>query len=432
MRKLGIIGWVCVGMIVVGLGLRVASVGWNWFIHGDVQIDASAGATLVTYGKLMGVEEGQPLLLEPTQPLAQHGPVWAVMGAGLVRLMGWEGTVENAFFALRLLSLLSGIAVVALSFAVAKQFLNEEDAWVIAACLSLSYLLIDYSGNGALYSLQTVFYLLWVLLMRREDWKWRAVSIGLLDGVSYLMNFQSIILLPASVLGLLLLSRSHWKRRVVDCAIVAACALAVASPWFIRNAMIFGDPLYSHYINQIYVFIKAGVPPLANGRYEPSIAEWFSILWGMIHTWLPNNLYYVSRKLLVILPIVFPFAAYGLLDYVFSWSRLRKMLPIVLVLGFHTLLSVAWPVAKFRYLVPMLPFVLLIAFEQMGILQIRSGVRHIVIGMTLAAFAGVAFLTYHSVPTHTYYYDGAITQDAFHGTQEKDFVRDNGYFPRPR
>ena len=105
------------------------------------------------------------------------------------------------------------------------------------------------------------------------------------------------------------------------------------------------------------------------------------------------------------------------------------MLPILLLLTLHILLSAAWPVTKFRYFVPLLPLVFIISLEHLQSFHWSERSKNILLGATFAMILALSFLTYRSVPTHTYYYDGAITTDTFGGSEEMRFLEEHHLLP---
>jgi 4-amino-4-deoxy-L-arabinose transferase-like glycosyltransferase len=403
-------------LIALGVIARGFSVHWNFFPHGDVVMDMEAAQSLVTDGKLM--EEGKPL--------AQHGPVWAVLGGAVTTV-----TNGSALFSLRVLSFISGIILIALTWMLGKKFLSKEGALAAAAFVSITAVLIDYSGNGSFYAAQACLYLLWALIAMRKPSTRTALMLGVITGVSYLLNFQSIILFPATIIVTIARARGS-NNKLMQTIVAMVVGFLIISPWLIRNAQIFGDPFYSHAVNQTYLFMKAGMNDLIEGdAFHPTFAQWLSVLPGMLMTWLPNNLYYVLRKLLVLAPILSIVAIYGAVDIAFCPRRLMRIWPILLILTMHLLISAAWPVMKFRYFVPLLPFVLLLAFEHLDEFPASVRAKRILIGISAACFAVIAVLTYRSVPTHTTYFDGAITQDAYHGHEERTFLIDHHILPVP-
>ncbi|TSC57840.1 MAG: hypothetical protein Greene041619_915 [Candidatus Peregrinibacteria bacterium Greene0416_19] len=433
--------WTMLAFVVAGIVLRLQAARWNSFTHGDVQMDTTAGATLLGYGGFLMTNEDLCVLpdrlaglppLRDTFPMALHGPGWALLGAGMNVLRGAPVSRLAVFFSLRLLSLIAGIAVLWFAHRLTRQVAGRSAAWAVTGVLSLSYLLADFAGNGALYSLQTLLYLLWISVARREDAPYRAVLLGTVGGVAYLLNFQSIILLPAAFFLFALHDTGPLKKRVVNFCIVVGVTALIMLPWLLRNAELFGNPFQSHYLQQTYIYNKAGLVPNAGGtgpEYTPSVADWLSIIAGMFRVWLPNNLYYAARKLFILAPVLFIFFSFGLIDYVFDPVRRRKLLPILLVLGFHLLLSSVWPVMKFRHLVPILPIVALLGVEHLYSLRLGTVARRICVGTSVACTAIVTVIAHVQIPTHTFYYDGAVTQDAYHGSQELQVLRECGLLP---
>jgi hypothetical protein len=125
-------------------------------------------------------------------------------------------------------------------------------------------------------------------------------------------------------------------------------------------------------------------------------------------------------------PVVFFFFSFAWIDYAFDSKRRTKMLPVIIICVLHILIAAAWPITKFRYFVPLFPLVLYIGFDQIFAVSQSPRVRHSIIAVTTVCLITVSVLTYYAIPTHTYYYDGAITQDPFHARGEYNFMVDSG------
>lgn len=333
----------------------------------------------------------------------------------------------ETFVSLRILSLLAGMLVLLLSFLIATRLLDRVAGLAVAAWIAASYILIDYAGNGTFYSLQATLYLFWILVSLGPVSFRRTLLLGGLSGIAYLLNFQAIILVPAGI-SLLLVRGFGGRRMFLHMAVFVGVATLVSLPWIIRNAVLFGDPLASHTANMWYVYAKAGFSS-EEAVLHMSFQDRVSIITGIVHTWLPYNLYYAARKLFILAPIAFLFFCYGLIDLLFSPPRLRKALPLLVVVAFHTLLSASWPVWKFRFFVPLLPLVFLLALEELWHLPLARRWRNVCISATFTAIIVLSVLTYRAVPTHTTYYDGALTQDPFHGYEERTYLRKWGVLP---
>lgn len=427
------------GMIGIGVVLRLFSAQWNFFTHGDVLDDIKAGVSFQREQTLVieqyGEEEGYHYDIARTNGmklLMQHPPLWPIAGALVSTVARFEADIDSVFFSFKILSLLSGITLLLLAWKVVKTLGFDEWAclWIVSA-LSLSFIMVDYSGNGAFYGLHGILYLLWIQVAYSNPAR-KAVWFALLAGTGYLLNFPCIILVPASLLMLLLLDWRDWKKFCIDAAVFLGISAAIVTPYLLRNWNAFGDPFFPHFINQTYVYIKASVPrTITNGiiSYDLSPEVRLRLLTEMLTYSLPNNLYYVFRKLFILTPIAFLFVPFALIDYLWSRERLRKMAPVLILLALHVLLTTAWPVVKFRYFVPMLPLVYFIAFEHMQIVLQNRTVRTWTGVACVATTLTISILAFHSTPTHTAYYDGAVTTDPFGDHGERVFLRESGIAP---
>jgi len=427
-------------IVLLGLVLRLFSLSWNIIPHADVKGDVITGTLFLQTGRLWEEAPNPAAERHPTLfhidsregiPSLQHGPVWMLLGSDLASLWGNTGT--DVYFALQLLSVLCGTAMIVLLWMTARSLIGKEGALVCALWASMSYLLIDYSGNGAFYALQGTLYLLWLwVTLRKPTWK-RSATLGAVTGFAYLVNYQSIILLPT----LIVLEFFQWKnarKGVLNMIIVTVMAGLVASPWLIRNAILVGDPFAHHLVNSTYVFSKSGIhETVVNYVYQfPGAWERYSAILSMILTsWLPNNSFYIARKLFILAPIAFIFFSYGLIGQVLEKERRNRLLPVLLLFAAHFLISASWPITKFRYFVPLLPIVFLLSYDAIRYFVQNRRTRMLTLTLITASLCLSSVLTYLSVPTHTYYYDGAITTDPFSGRGEWNYLRDNNLLQFP-
>lgn len=411
-------------ILALALILRLLSLQWNFFPHADVEGDAKTAAAFLATGRFL--ESPDPA----SAPSIGHSPVWPLLGGSLTAL--WDGSsTADTFLAMRILSVASGMGLLILLYAITKKLLGKREALIAMLWASVSSLLIDYSGNGAFYSFQAVLYLLWLLAAFRTPSLKRAFLLGVLTGLAYLVNFQSIVLLPAA-LALELFQTRKWPLLLNVCMIFVL-AVCVASPLLIRSFLIAGDPFAHHLANMTYVLAKAGIQPIimTGGvpRYASGLSRYGVILSMVLTSWLPNNAFYIARKLFVLTPIAFVFMSYGLVDQWLSPERRRRLLPVFLLFAAHFLISASWPVTKFRFLVPLLPLVFLLSLEQIVHWIPRKNMQALWMALITAGIVLGSTLTYFSVPTHTYYFDGAITTDPFSGRQEWNYLRDNHLLP---
>jgi len=420
------------GVLLLGLSLRIGSLAWNNFPHGDVVTDVKAGVSLMTQGNFtIGPYPKSPettflfdiARTDGNEVLTQHPPLLMLLGAGIASIFQIESTEQGIFLSYRLLTLFFGMGALVIIYRIARFIAGEKGALWVALWSACSYLLMDFSGNGSLYMLQTFAYLLWVDVAFGRH-RFSHALLGCMTGIAYMVSFQSIILFPAGLLIIAFHNDRPIHRRSYDALIFLSVASLVVLPWLLRNYFLFGDPFFSHYVNQTYVYNKADMPfAVIDGivHYTMSFVDRLALLRSITLHWFPNNLYFIARKLFILAPLAFLFFCYAFIDYLYDHRRLMRALPIVVVLVLHFGISAAWPVTKFRYLVPILPFVFIIAAEH--IQAVCRMYRTAVFGLTTLLIVWLSLLTYKQIPTHTYYYNGAITEDAFSGSEELDYIR---------
>lgn len=412
-------------ILLLGFLARLGALHWNWFMHADVIDDVVVAASIHRDGRfstyavptIPDPAKNPPLPASAALPIKMHGPLWPGLAAAVTAIRGGESTIADGFLSLRILSVIIGTLIIYLSFLVASRIVNVRAGLAVAAWTAASYILIDYSGNGALYSLQAVSYLLWILVALTAHSMRRTMLLGAIAGVSYLNNFQCIILVPATLIFFAVGVRP-WPRFFLHAVMFLGVTAIIIGPWLLRNAVVFGDPFYSHAYNMGYVWGKAGF-----ATNDLSFGDKLSVLHGVLTVWMPNNMYYAARKLFILAPFAFFFFAYGLLDVAFSPKRLTRTLPIVLLIVFQCLMYAGWPIWKFRFFVPLLPLVFIFAVEYLSLLRVHQKWKHVSVGITLLSLIVLSVLTYRAVPTHTVYYDGALTQDPFHGSEEETYLR---------
>src|SRR3990167_5348999 len=203
-----------IAILFFGLLIRVQAFQWNWFMHGDVTADAMVSSSFLRDGSLLtfpwkdSADPAAYALLPPAadgEQLKLHGPLVPILAAALTAVRGpstgsGSPTISDAFFSLRILSVLAGMLIILLSLLITCRLSDTTMGLAVAAWTAASYLLIDYSGNGSLYSWQAVVYLLWILVaLSRSSWR-RTLLLGVIAGLGYLITFQSIILIPAGLL----------------------------------------------------------------------------------------------------------------------------------------------------------------------------------------------------------------------------------------
>ena len=94
-------------------------------------------------------------------------------------------------------------------------------------------------------------------------------------------------------------------------------------------------------------------------------------------------------------------------------EKIKNLIPIFLLFIFHIVIGAIVPIFETRHFVPLMPFVFILASWYIFNFISSRSLQNMV--WVSAVFATIIFsvLTYFSTPTHTYYYDGSITESVF-------------------
>jgi 4-amino-4-deoxy-L-arabinose transferase-like glycosyltransferase len=396
---------------VIGAFLRCMAYIYNDIPHGDINLDYAAAQGFMTNGRLvLPYITSHPYLnaqLTTGYPLDQHAPLWPLLG-GLGAMLG-----ENIYTTFKLVSLLAGILLIPLSYLALRKAYGELPALFASACIAISYILIDFSGNGSLYELHALLFMFFVLLIQTDHWL-RSILLGILIGMAYLLNYQAVVT-PLTLLLVYILRYGIGRKLLNAIPFLLASlvsALFVISPWLIRNLQVFGHSLFS--VNIYYFLSKLDAP-----THQELISGFLVTYWQVdqisvvsafpkILFWTARNLTYFLGRIIILAPVVAVFVPWGAYSTFKQWRNHRvtdASLAIPALLGAHLAISCLWPVFKFRYFVPLMP--LLIGLGAYGIFSVlhQSRVLIPVLTTSLAAFLLVGGITYVRVPTHTNYYD---------------------------
>lgn len=342
--------------IVVGTLLRIGSLVANLDLpHGDVHLDAATAESLAKgRGFWTPWEEGAVWRDDPIgagraewgHPADQHGPLWPLLAAPLVPLAGGRGVL-----ALQLVSLLFGLAAIPAAAALFGKLSPRAGIGAAWAC-ALSLALCDYSGNGSLYSAQVLGVLALPLVAGELDSRARALAAGAVLGLLFLLNYQCAVLIPAFGIAVLAV---QGLRSLGSLALAAAACVAVALPWFGRNALVFGDPFYT--TNPQYVAYNLRLVSLDLEGSRPSLVSAVEPkhLWYGLQRWFPSNLAYwiaTSHLALPVLPLFAPGGLARMLGLRAGEGRSLAGAILLATLLALLLVSAAWPSPKARYVVP--------------------------------------------------------------------------------
>jgi hypothetical protein len=356
--------------IVTGVVLRLAALAWHDHPRGDVLLDTAVARQLVHLeGYRSGFERGTALVRGdgpvPPQDMAdQHAPLWPLVGAMFAWEAGW------VFLGLKLASLVAGLALLVLTWRVADRLVESVPghpdglAVLATALVASSFLMLEFSANGALYMAQACALLLLAEVLAQPRPSWAAA--GLVLGAAWMLNHQAAVLLPVPLLVLLLTARPGARGRALLAGLGAlAFACALQAPWWWRNAQVFGDAF--HTTNSIYPLHMAGFEPVLSVEGGQPVARFPAVplptvLAQGLRAWLPGNVLYLVLAGLLLWPGVLALTASGLPRLALAAFTGRDRRLATLLLGGAALAAVtlAWPGLKLRYLVPLTPVVVLL------------------------------------------------------------------------
>jgi 4-amino-4-deoxy-L-arabinose transferase-like glycosyltransferase len=178
---------------------------------------------------------------EKGRPTAFRAPGFPLVVAGIYTLAGFKPWAAYAAFAVM------GALAVVLVWLTARRLtpgLAAAAAGVMAAIYlpHVYFASLYYSENLSALSLAAM--ALSSLLFLRGGSPLHVLAAGAALGVSILARPFAILLAPALVAIFLFQGRGRTIRSAAACVLLAAGALAVVTPWMLRNLEVFGSPVF--------------------------------------------------------------------------------------------------------------------------------------------------------------------------------------------
>lgn len=218
--------WVLYAARLPGRGLHDPSF---YYLYGE-QLARGNGYRLLDHSPTAYYPPGYPLSLAPFMWVATHTPLHhfrnVIVGVVAVLNITWS------------------LASVTLAFVIARRLAGRASAgFVSAGVLALWPNLIFHTAVALTETLFILLLLTVVWLAVNAPWRdtrwepWRLVAVGLLLGAATLVRPVTIPIVPA-LLVVFLCARMGWRRALGGVALVAVAAVAVITPWLVRNAVV--------------------------------------------------------------------------------------------------------------------------------------------------------------------------------------------------
>lgn len=383
-------------LLLVALLLRVWAWGWNPHPQGDMVTDAEIVRNLSHDGRAVVRETGphfyalSPHGLRPAdqRPLLAH---W------IATPLTWVGF--SPYSALKMVSLVAGLALIPVAGALAQSLWADRPTALVPWGVALCFFLIDNSANGNLYTLQALGIGL-ALLDRLHGRRRAAFWLGL----TFMVNYQSVFLWFA-ILADMLFSKG-LRQGIREAFSFFPLALLTCSPMLIRNAVVFGDPFFQ--INSTYVAQKLGAASLwiFDGAdwihsFEPGHPAPLAKA-RTLAVWAVHNIIYTAKQSVFIVGLI----GAGVLMNWRHWSVKATSGRRLFVLSAFFLLGMIcfYPIVKYRYLVLMTLFLVILGLPRRPLHQIL-GLGSVLV---MSVWMGIA------TGPGSVYYSGALVDSAAH------------------
>lgn len=191
----------------------------------------------------------------------------------------------------RLLSVLFGAVAVGATYAIAKRVVaNDRMPWLALAVASVvafnpSFLFASalVSNDTALVAFSSLTLLVWVKLIYSEmqlDLKSGAM-LGLLVGLALLTKTSALglVLLTILLFGVLAWRQRNFRLFISPTLGLLLAAALVSGWWFVRNLVLYGDPLAARLVSISALFPRTGELTLAE-LVQISLRQFWTTFWG--------------------------------------------------------------------------------------------------------------------------------------------------------
>lgn len=181
-----------------------------------------------------------------------HPPLYPLVIASMRVLTG------DVFLAGKLVSLLAGMLVVLLTWALGRAcFADSKVALLAAALVTLSPVMVRFGYVVSSEMLGAALFLgctYALALSSRISSRWLVLA-GVIGGLAFMTKSVYLVLLPAAVLFILMALPMPFKRRLVQALYFAAAFVVMAAPWSIISLVRHGNLHNLNYANLAFAVL---------------------------------------------------------------------------------------------------------------------------------------------------------------------------------
>ncbi|MBI4451999.1 glycosyltransferase family 39 protein [Candidatus Woesearchaeota archaeon] len=218
--------------LIILFSLIVLSLTSPYHISGD-------GCWYMSISRFMAENKKIPLF----EPLGRDEPFWSPplyhIFAAIVYFIFNSFSHNAANFAVKFISPIFGILSLAFSFLIIKKLINSKIAFYSAIFLAFIPIFIDYSVLSYVESMLVFFVVLSIYFLMND----KIYLSGIAAGLSILTKYNGLFVIPV-LLFILYKKTSNNKLFFKKSIILIVISLLIPSPWFIRNWLLLGNPIW--------------------------------------------------------------------------------------------------------------------------------------------------------------------------------------------
>jgi 4-amino-4-deoxy-L-arabinose transferase-like glycosyltransferase len=149
----------------------------------------------------------------------------------------------------RLVSLLFGLGTMLSSYYLALELFHKHSLVPIATAAVVGfqpqflYIATAVNNDAAMAFFATLVLTVLVYRLQRDDFPRFTTVMGILLGLAVITKVSGLVLFPLTGLALLIIHRGLSRTLVRDSIVIVTVALLIGGWWYIRNGLLYGDPL---------------------------------------------------------------------------------------------------------------------------------------------------------------------------------------------